>query len=249
MYHNEHSAPAPWLATYDRLKDMGDCCTVAGDLGQAHEHYAQALACQPNRAEAHVALGAVAIAQTRPDDAKLHFRQALALDSRCSQAYAGLALIHQDAGDFRQAFDLYLRCLEFNGDHLLALLGLFQVSCQMGTFAMIVRYLKLYLQRHGDDVAVLFCLATLHARSGALKAAREVALRVLALDPAHTEARALLTQIQSAILLGFPQQSPQQSAQQSAQQSPQQSAPSLSQGFSQGSSQLSLREDSQPEIA
>ena len=241
MYADEPSAHAPGPATYDCLKDLGDCCTVAGDLGQAQHHYAQALACRPDRAEAHVGLGAVAIAQGRPADAKLHFRQALALDSRCPEAYAGLALLHQDAGDFRQAFDLYLRCLEFNGDHLLALLGLFQVSCQMGTFAMIVRYLKLYLQRHGDDVAVLFCLATLHARGGALKAAREVALRVLALDPTHTEARALLNQIQSAILLDFSQQSPQQS--------PQRSAPSLSQGFSQGSSQLSLREDSQPEIA
>lgn len=205
MYANETSSRAPNPASYERLKDMGDCCTIAGDLSQAQLHYTQALECQPHRAEAHVGLGAVAMAQARPDDAKRHFRQAVALDSRCSEAYAGLALIHQDAGDYREAFDLYLRCLEFNSDHLLALLGLFQVSCQMGTFSMIIRYLKLYLQRQGDDVAVLFCLATLHARGGALKAAREVALRVLALEPTHTEAQALLDRIESAILQGQPQ--------------------------------------------
>ncbi|MCY2931664.1 MAG: tetratricopeptide repeat protein [Planctomycetota bacterium] len=209
MFRHESTAnPAP-LGHYDRLKDMGDCCTVAGDLGQAQHHYSQAIECQPERAEAYVGLGAVALAQARPRDAKRHFQLAVALNARCPEAYAGLALIYHDEQDYRAAFDMYLRCLDLNGDHLLALLGLFQVSCQMGTFEQIIRYLKLYLQHHGDDVAVLFCLATLHARGGALKAAREVALRVLALDPAHSEAIALLHRIQHAILQGFSQNPPQ----------------------------------------
>jgi tetratricopeptide (TPR) repeat protein len=199
MYANDSPPEGQWAGSYERLKDMGDCCTIAGDLGQAQQHYSEAVECEPRRAEAYVGLGAVAMAQGRPLDAQRYFRRALELDARCPEAYAGLALIHQDDGDFRGAFDMYLRCLEYNSDHLLALLGLFQVSCQMGTFSMIVRYLKLYLQRQGDDVAVLFCLATLHARGGALKAAREVAMRVLALEPTHTEAMALLERIQLAI--------------------------------------------------
>jgi Flp pilus assembly protein TadD len=181
---------------------MADCCTMAGDFGQAQRLYSDAVGCQPQRAEAYVGLGAVAMADGRTGDARRYFQLARELDCRCPQAYAGLALIYHDDRQYPAAFDMYLRCLDLNSDHLLALLGLFQVSCQMGTFAMITRYLKLYLRRHPDDTAVLFCLATLHARGGSLKAAREAALRVLALEPTHTEAVLLLQQIEQTIAPG-----------------------------------------------
>lgn len=203
MHTNQNPPPQPPapVGHYESLRDRADACTIDGDLHQARRLYASALDCQPSRAEARVGLGVVEMAEGRTAQARHHFEAALALDAGCVEACAALALIHQEAREYEAAFDLYLRCLRLDGDHMLALLGLFQVSCQMGTFEMITRYLKLYLARHGDDVAVLFCLATLHARGGALKAAREAIARVLLLQPAHAEAAALARRIDQAIRL------------------------------------------------
>ena len=94
---------------------------------------------------------------------------------------------------------MHLKCLELDADNLVALLGLFQASVRMGTFAKVIRYLEIYLDRHPGDVAVLFCLATLYARDGRLEEAREALLSVLALEPDKKEAVELLRQVRAGL--------------------------------------------------
>ena len=190
--------PTP-LGDYHRLKEAADSCAVAGELGRARGLYCQALEVEPHRADSYAGLGVVALAEGRPHEAQGYFELARDLDRNCGEACAGLAMIYQDRRQFRQAFTMYLRCLEIDGDNLMALLGLFQTSSQMGTFSMIVHYLKVYLSRHNDDAPVLFCLATLYAREGALPAAREAALKVLSLQPDNAEAAGLLQRIEQNI--------------------------------------------------
>ncbi|MCE5279008.1 MAG: tetratricopeptide repeat protein [Planctomycetaceae bacterium] len=187
------------LADYQGIKEAADCCAVAGDLERARGLYRQALELEPHRADSYAGLGVVALAEGRPYEAQGYFELARDLDRNCTEACSGLAMIYQDRKEYRQAFAMYLRCLEIDGDNLMALLGLFQTSCQMGTFAMIVHYLKVYLSRHNDDAAVLFCLATLYAREGSLAAAREAAMKVLSLQPQNAEAAALLQRIEQTL--------------------------------------------------
>ena len=108
-------------------------------------------------------------------------------------------MIHQERQEYPQAFEMYLRCLEIDGDNLIALLGLFQTSCQMGTFSKITHYLEEYLETHPDDQSVLFCLASLYARDGQAIQAKQTLLTVLACDPNKTEAVDLLREVEQQI--------------------------------------------------
>jgi tetratricopeptide (TPR) repeat protein len=152
----------------------------------------------PEGAVQCLAAGALALRQGRLDRAAGSFRKALAILPDCGEAYAGLAMTYQQSRDFPAAIEMYLKCLERDGDNLAALLGLFQASCRMGSFARIIHYLQLYLAGHPDDASVLFCLAALHAREGRLELAEAGLRQVLALAPDKAEAAELLAKVRQA---------------------------------------------------
>ena len=180
---------------YEVLKELGDCHTALGHYDRARQCYEEAALLAPDRPGPHVGRGVNAYQTGCLDEAAQAFREALRLDARCGPAYGGLAMVNQQRQDYAAAFDLYLKCLEIDTDNLTALLGLFQTSCQMGTFSRIVHYLQVYLDRHPGDVSVMFCLAALQARDGRPDQAREMLLKILALEPAHAEAAALLAEL------------------------------------------------------
>lgn len=184
---------------FDVLMELGDCHAALGELEQAAACYEEAADLAPGRADPHVGLGVIALQDERPDDAERCFQAAAGRDADCAEAYGGLAMVRQQREDYAGAFDMHLKCLELDTDNLVALLGLFQMSCQMGTFAKVIHYLELYLQRHPGDTSVLFCLATLYAREGQLGAARHCLLSVLALEPDKAEARDMLRQVERKI--------------------------------------------------
>lgn len=184
---------------YQVLKELGDCYAAVADYDQARECYRRAAALAPDAPGPYVGLGVIAIQSDALDDARASFEIARKLDPTCSEAYAGLAMIHQQQGSHRASFDMYLRCLEFDTDNLVALLGLFQTSCQMGTFAKIIDYLEVYLDRHPRDASVLFCLAALYAKEGLFARARRALLAVLDLEPDKAEANQLLEEVQQKL--------------------------------------------------
>jgi len=184
---------------FDVLMELGECRAALGDLDRAAECYRQAGCLEPARAAPYVGLGVVALQSGRLAEAQRAFEAAASREPACAEAYGGLAMVRQRQEDYAGAFEMHLKCLELDTDNLVALLGLFQTSCQMGTFAKVIRYLELYLQRHPGDTSVLFCLATLYAREDRLEAARECLLSVLALEPAKAEAGQLLEQVEQEI--------------------------------------------------
>ena len=191
---------------YLAMKELGDCHNGAGNYVRAAECYRQAAQLQPNKPDAYVALGASAVAAEDWPTAQSAFGKACDLGATNAEVYSGLALVCQRRGQFSQAFDWYLKCLEKDCDNLMALLGLFQASCQMGTFAKIIRYLEVYLDIHPRDSSVMFCLATLYAREGRLHDARRAVLQVLVAEPQKDEARQLLAQIENHLLGPSPAQ-------------------------------------------
>ena len=87
---------------------------------------------------------------------------------------------------------MYLKSLELDTDNLTALLGLFQTSCQMGSFDKVTRYLKTYLDMHPGDTSVMFSLAALYMKDGRLEKSKKTLLDVLTLDPDNKDAVNLL---------------------------------------------------------
>ncbi|MFH1884592.1 MAG: tetratricopeptide repeat protein, partial [Planctomycetota bacterium] len=115
---------------YEVLQELGDCYTSVGNYTQAQQYYEKAAVLSPDEAGPYVGLGVVALQKNLLDDAEIAFRVACRLDANCAKAYAGFAMVAQQRADYKQAFEMYLKSLELDTDNLIALLGLFQTSCQ-----------------------------------------------------------------------------------------------------------------------
>ena len=199
-YDRPDVSPEGIRQRYTTLKELGDGHAAAGRTHPARRCYEMACELAPEESGPYVGLGAVAVQDSRYDEARRSFEIARRLEPDCAEAYGGLAMVHQECQDYPAAFEMYLRCLELDTDNLMALLGLFQTSCQMGTFEKIVHYLEVYLKTHSDDTAVLFCLATLYARDGKLETAGRTLRRVLEIEPRNFEAAKLLAQVTRSLV-------------------------------------------------
>jgi len=186
----------PLYQRHLRLKADGDGFVQEADYAQAEACYNEAAVLAPDEPGPYIGLGTIFLQAGRLDQAAWAFGFAQRIAPDNAEACCGKAMLQQKRGAFPAAFELYLRCLQFDSDNLVALLGLFQTSCQMGTFVMITRYLEQYLRMHPGDPAVLFCLATLYAREGKLAAAREALLDLLAIEPGKAEAARLLEAVE-----------------------------------------------------
>ncbi|HUT30667.1 MAG TPA: hypothetical protein VMX13_12805 [Sedimentisphaerales bacterium] len=184
---------------YDVLQELGDCYVHVGSYAQAQNCYEKAALLEPDEAGPYVGLGVVALQKNLLDDAEIAFRVACRLDVCCAKAYAGLAIVAQQRADYKHAFQMYLKCLELDVDNLPALLGLFQTSCQMGSFAKVTHYLESYLNMHPGDTSVMFSLAALYVKDGRFASSREVLLDVLALEPANKDAADLLEEVEHTL--------------------------------------------------
>jgi Flp pilus assembly protein TadD len=187
---------------YEVLQELGDCCTSVGHYAQAQRYYEKAASLGPDEPEPYVGLGVVALQRNLPDDAEVAFRVACRLNPDCAKAHAGLAMVCQQRQDYQQAFDLYMKSLELDGDNITALLGLFQTSCQMGSFGKVIHYLELYLNIHPGDASVMFSLAALYMKEGRLEQSRKTLLDVLTLDPGNQDAADLLEEVEHGIAQG-----------------------------------------------
>jgi tetratricopeptide (TPR) repeat protein len=104
-------------------------------------------------------------------------------------------MVAQQRQDFPQAFDLYMKSLELDTDNITALLGLFQASCEMRSFAKVIYYLEVYLQMHPGDASVMFALAVLYLKDGRPERAKSTLLDLLSLEPTNQDATNLLEEV------------------------------------------------------
>src|SRR5215468_2102311 len=90
------SPPTQLLATAVRLHQ-------AGQLAAAEACYRQALAAQPNLAEAHCNLGLALTGQGKPDEAVAAYRQAIGIKPDFAEAHCNLGLVLTGQGKFDEA--------------------------------------------------------------------------------------------------------------------------------------------------
>jgi tetratricopeptide (TPR) repeat protein len=185
---------------YEVLRELGDCYTSVGNYSQAQRCYEKAASLGPDEPGPYVGLGVSALQRGKLDDAEIAFRVACRLDADCARAYCGMAMVAQQKQEHQPAFDLYMKSLELDADNITALLGLFQVSCEMGSFAKVIHYLKLYLDAHPGDTSVMFALAALYFKDGRGEESRGMLLDVLGLEPANRDAANLLEEVEHTLV-------------------------------------------------
>ena len=190
------------IQTFEVLQELGDRYTTVGDYTQAQQCYGKAASLSPDEPGPYIGLGLVDLQTGDLEDAEIAFRVAFRLDANCSRAYAGMGMIAQERADYEKAFEMYLKSLELDTDNLAALLGLFQTSCQMGSFAKVIHYLKLYLSIHPQDSSVKFTLAALYVKEGCFEQSRKILLDILTLNPGNDDAANLLEEVDRNLRAG-----------------------------------------------
>jgi len=184
---------------YEVLQELGDCYASIGNGAQAQRCYEKAASLGPDEPGPYVGLGVVALQKNLLDDAEIAFRVACRLDVNCAKGYAGLAMVAQQRADYKHAFEMYLKCLELDADNLTALLGLFQTSCKMNSFAQVIHYLEVYLNMHPGDTSVMLSLAALYMKDGRFEQSKKILLDILTLDPANKDAANLLEEVEHSL--------------------------------------------------
>ncbi len=184
---------------YDVMKELGDCYASTGEFEKAQQCYDKASSLGPDEAGPYIGLGVIALQSGLLDDAEMAFRVACRLDNKNAEAWSGLAMVAQKREDHERAFDLYLKGLELDADNLTALLGLFQTSCQMGSFDKVIHYLKLYLDMHPGDTSVMFTLAALYMKGRQFEESRNILGNILTLEPSNKDAANLLEEVEHSL--------------------------------------------------
>ncbi len=190
------SRDSSWIQDYDVVNELGDCHAAMGQYDEAQACYDKAAVLAPDEAGPYVGSGVVELQKGNLAEAQTAFRVACRLDPNCSKAYCGLAMISQDRHEPQAASDFYLKSLELDKNNLTALLGLFQLSCQTGTFSRVIHYLGVYLDMHPGDISVMFCLATLHLKDGRCGEAKKLLNDILVLDEPNADAANLLEEVE-----------------------------------------------------
>jgi len=184
---------------YEVLMELGDCHTSIGDYHEAQMFYEKAAVLCPDEAGPYVGLGVVDLQKNLIDDAETAFKVACRLDNKSAKAYTGLGMVAQQRRDYKTAFDMFLKSLEMDTDNLIGLLGLFQTSCQMGSFEKVTYYLETYLNMHPGDISVMYPLAALYMKDGKFEDSKKVLSDILTLDHNHEDAANLLEEVEHNI--------------------------------------------------
>lgn len=181
---------------FQTARELGDNFLSIGDFEKAEKYFEKAAVLDADNAVPYVGIGNIALSKNLPDEALLAFRVACRLDPQCPQAYEGLGRVAQQNNDHEAAIEMYLKCLELDANNLAALLGLFQASSQMGSFAKIIHYLQVYLNMHPDDIPVMFSLATLYIKENQYEKSNTMLLKILTICPDNNDAQNLLEEVQ-----------------------------------------------------
>ena len=181
---------------FQTARELGDNFLSIGDIEKAEKYFEKAASLDADNAVPYVGIGTIALLKNLPQEAKLAFRVACRLDPKCSQAYEGLGKVAQYNENHETAIEMYLKCLELDANNLTALLGLFQASSEMGSFAKIIHYLKIYLDMHPNDIPVMFSLATLYIKDNQYENSKNMLLKILAICPENKDAQNLLEEVQ-----------------------------------------------------
>jgi len=101
--------------------NLGNILARQGEYAKAIDHYQQAIAARPDRAEAHIALANACLKTGRYPEAIDHLNKAASLRPGFAEVPAQLGLVHLVQGHTAQAIDFLSRALELDAHHAEAL--------------------------------------------------------------------------------------------------------------------------------
>lgn len=187
------SAPAPEggedpLARAAEHKSRGNAALDAGRLGEAADHYRQAVALRPDWADAHLNLGYVLRELGRWSEASDSLTRAGALDAASVDAPYLLGCLARQAGQPAQAVTHFERALALQPGFEPAISELCQTLLQLGHAQRAREAIAKGLAHQPQSADLWYFLGNLQSHAGDKSQALQSYDRALALQPGHAGA-------------------------------------------------------------
>lgn len=169
---------------------------IQGELQKAGEIYDSVLAENPSTPRALCGKGALCAENQDWATAKTYFDRALAIDSNCDIAYAGLGLCAMVDEDQERAFELFELAAQKNPENQRALIGVLQTGYSLKKYNEMERMISSYLTLHPASIDMLYSLAGVLFAQGKVNEAKLEIEKILIFEPKHEPALELKGMIQ-----------------------------------------------------
>lgn len=189
------SVPDAAAEQMDRLITEGNALEDAGRLRDAVELYQQALHIAPQNPRGFLNLGIALTALGDVQQAQAAFEKVLQLDPAHPFGNYNFARLCYLQKDLKRAEGLVAASLRSKPDFPQALVLLSNVLDDLGRADEALAVLERLMQLNPDDTGTLFNHAVVSRKTQRLDGAERSLKRILALDPAHVEARGLLSRV------------------------------------------------------
>lgn len=164
----------------------------AGRVEEAIACFREALALQPESADAHFNLGNAYRTKGLHAEAVAHYEEAVALAPDFPEAHVNLGSVRLEQGEIQGALASSRKAVVLAPELPEAQYNLGAASFRAGDFATVRSALTRYLRGRPEDRDALLTLGDACSRSNALDEAAAICERILARDPADASAHNLL---------------------------------------------------------
>jgi len=135
----------------EALAISGDAAFKAGDLPLAKSTYLKGLAADSHSARCLIGVGAIALTEQNPIEARAHFASAAAHAPHSARAQLGYGLALESLGDTESALKSYRMAVECDSDNSAAMLSAVRLLTALGRVDEAALLSGKYLSRWPDD--------------------------------------------------------------------------------------------------
>jgi protein O-mannosyl-transferase len=176
--------PDCWMA----YNNLGDCLYNQGHIGEATEHYRQAVQLNPNYYEALNNLGTVLAAQDQLAAAIEHYHQAIRIHPNVPQAWGNLGAAFATHGRFEEAIQYFQQSIQLDPNSCKTLYNLGLALAAKGRFAEAAERFQQAARIDPTRAETFLNLGIALAQSGRVTDAAAQYREALKLDPGLTGA-------------------------------------------------------------
>jgi len=175
--------------------EQGEVAAKNMDFDRAHEFLIEAEKIDPTSVRVLKARGAVYLAESKIDEARVYFERALIRGSDDPKVLSGRGMCEMLAHQPGKAMPYFIKALQNTPDHLVALHQLVDCAYQLGTFDELEHTLERYLQIKPSDYEMQYCLAGCYYKKGKNAQAKKVVEEILRAHPNHVGSKELMERI------------------------------------------------------
>ena len=181
---------------YEINKELGECYLFMGELDKAEEYYKKAVVSDAVHPDPYLGLATIAIHKGEIDDALTLYRKAEAIEAS-DKSLGGIGLVLMEQGKHEEAFECFIKALEFNPQNLLLINTAVQEAHYLNRLPDVMPSLEAALKLNSELHAVRYALIGCLIHQGREAEGLAELETLLSLCPEHAEAKELYEAIKN----------------------------------------------------